>query len=186
MWRILDRRPRPPLQVSELLDRARSVEVADPQVAALATADRRGHPSVRMIRLNGLDESGFVFGSDYDSRKARDLEANPWAALCFYTIAVADEQRHRRIRRSGLAALAAALLLDVAATTALMLGARGPLLTPHGLIGLSALLGMVALLVLARRHLRRSGQGPVPPALHAYVRVAYLWWLLSFASGMAA
>jgi pyridoxamine 5'-phosphate oxidase len=60
---------------------ARQVDTAP---AALATADADGRPSVRMVLLRGADERGFVFHTNYNSRKARELLANPHAALCFH------------------------------------------------------------------------------------------------------
>ena len=56
----------------------------DTTVVALATADANGRPSVRMVLLRGVDERGLVFHTNYKSRKARELEANPFAALCFH------------------------------------------------------------------------------------------------------
>ncbi len=56
----------------------------DATAVALATADSEGRPSVRMVLLKGVDERGFVFYTNYGSRKAAELDANPWAALCFY------------------------------------------------------------------------------------------------------
>jgi len=50
----------------------------------LATADRDGRPSARMVLLKELDERGFVFFTNYDSRKADELTVNPRAALLFY------------------------------------------------------------------------------------------------------
>ena len=50
--------------------------------AALATADPSGQPSVRIVLLRGVDRRGFVFFTNYDSRKGRELAANPNAALC--------------------------------------------------------------------------------------------------------
>jgi pyridoxamine 5'-phosphate oxidase len=50
---------------------------------ALATATPDGRPSVRMVLLKGADERGFTFFTNYDSRKGRELEANPRAALLF-------------------------------------------------------------------------------------------------------
>jgi pyridoxamine 5'-phosphate oxidase len=50
----------------------------------LATAAIDGRPSARMVLLRGHDERGFVFYTNYRSRKARELESNPWAALVFY------------------------------------------------------------------------------------------------------
>jgi pyridoxamine 5'-phosphate oxidase len=51
---------------------------------ALATATPDGAPSARMVLLKGFDERGFVFYTGYESRKGRELEANPRAALLFY------------------------------------------------------------------------------------------------------
>jgi pyridoxamine 5'-phosphate oxidase len=57
-------------------------EGLDPSTMALATADAAGSPSLRMVLLRGVDQDGFVFYTNYRSRKARDLEANPRAAMC--------------------------------------------------------------------------------------------------------
>ncbi len=79
--------------ITEFLDaaeRARAHQV-DTAPAALATADRAGRPSVRMVLLRGVDERGFVFFTNYHSRKGRELDQNPQAALCFHWIAL-DEQ----------------------------------------------------------------------------------------------
>src|SRR5437867_4398831 len=51
---------------------------------AVATADRDGRPSARMVLLEAADARGFTFFSGYDSRKGRELEANPHAALLLY------------------------------------------------------------------------------------------------------
>jgi pyridoxamine 5'-phosphate oxidase len=55
-----------------------------PNAAALATASPEGAPSVRMVLVKHFDERGFVFFSNYDSRKGRELAANPRAAFVFY------------------------------------------------------------------------------------------------------
>ena len=55
-----------------------------PEAMALATATPTGAPSVRMVLLKGFDERGLVFFSHYTSRKGRELEANPRAALLFH------------------------------------------------------------------------------------------------------
>jgi pyridoxamine 5'-phosphate oxidase len=56
----------------------------DVNAATLATADINGKPSVRIILLKGLDERGFIFFTNYDSRKGRELSENPNASLVFY------------------------------------------------------------------------------------------------------
>jgi pyridoxamine 5'-phosphate oxidase len=68
-------------QYLRALERARK-EGVDPAPAALATADPAGQPSVRIVLLRGVDARGFVFFTNYGSRKARELTANPRAALC--------------------------------------------------------------------------------------------------------
>ena len=73
----------PLVQFLRWLDDARGV-VRAPEAMALATADGDGAPSVRMVLLKQADERGFAFFSGYESRKGRDLAANPRAALLFH------------------------------------------------------------------------------------------------------
>jgi pyridoxamine 5'-phosphate oxidase len=56
----------------------------DTTPAALATADASARPSVRIVLLRGVDDRGFVFYTNYHSRKARELTGNPHASMCFY------------------------------------------------------------------------------------------------------
>ena len=63
---------------------ARDSELNDPNAMALATADARGRPSVRMVLLKGHGSDGFVFYTNRGSRKAGDLAANAQAALLFH------------------------------------------------------------------------------------------------------
>jgi pyridoxamine 5'-phosphate oxidase len=55
-----------------------------PEAMTLATADESGLPSARTVLLKGVDERGFLFFTNYESRKGRQLEANPHAALVFH------------------------------------------------------------------------------------------------------
>ena len=71
-------------------ERARSHQV-DTVPATLATADEEGRPSARIVLVRTVDERGFGFFTNYESRKGRELIANPFAALCFHWIAL-DEQ----------------------------------------------------------------------------------------------
>lgn len=59
-------------------------EPMDMNAMTLATADKHGHPSARIVLLKGVDERGFIFYTNYDSRKGRELTENPHAALVFY------------------------------------------------------------------------------------------------------
>lgn len=63
---------------------ARRKGVALPEKLALASVDRRGRPSVRYILLKAADRNGFVFYTNVESRKGRELDANPWASMAFY------------------------------------------------------------------------------------------------------
>jgi len=75
--------PDPLRQFERWFDEARPV-VRVPEAMALATAGTGGAPSVRMVLLKQADEVGFVFYTHDSSRKGRELEANPQAALLFY------------------------------------------------------------------------------------------------------
>ena len=63
---------------------AEKSEPNDPNAVALATADETGQPAVRMVLLKGYDRNGFVFYTNLESDKGRDLSANPKAALLFH------------------------------------------------------------------------------------------------------
>jgi pyridoxamine 5'-phosphate oxidase len=60
------------------------VEPMEINAMTLATSDRAGRTSARVVLLKGVDERGFIFFTNYDSRKGRELEENPNAALVFY------------------------------------------------------------------------------------------------------
>jgi pyridoxamine 5'-phosphate oxidase len=68
-------------------------EGVDTAPAALGTADRTGRPSVRVVLLRHVDGRGFVFYTNYGSRKARDLTENPRAALCQHWPTLAEQIR---------------------------------------------------------------------------------------------
>ncbi len=70
--------------------------IAEPTAMALATATRGGIPSVRIVLLKGLDERGFVFYTNLESRKSAELKENPNAALCFYWM-----ELNRQVRIEG-------------------------------------------------------------------------------------
>jgi pyridoxamine 5'-phosphate oxidase len=74
---------------------AEAVKAELPMVNAmtLATADAQGRPAARIVLLKGADPRGFVFYTNYESRKAQELSANPRAALLFYWIELEREVR---------------------------------------------------------------------------------------------
>jgi pyridoxamine 5'-phosphate oxidase len=70
-----------------LLKRAEDTDraiIPEPTAMALATSSPEGRPSLRMVLLKNVDDSGFVFYTNYESRKGKELLGNPYAALCFH------------------------------------------------------------------------------------------------------
>jgi pyridoxamine 5'-phosphate oxidase len=65
-------------------DDAAARQVPEVNAMALATATPDGRPSVRIVLLRGVDERGFTFFTNYQSRKARELESNPHASIVFF------------------------------------------------------------------------------------------------------
>jgi pyridoxamine 5'-phosphate oxidase len=86
-----------PIELFEAwFEAARSAGVQMPEAVALATASQDGAPSARMVLLKGVDARGFVFFTNYGSRKASEMDANPRASLCFYWAVL-----ERQVRASG-------------------------------------------------------------------------------------
>ena len=80
-----DSAPAEPLSVfHQWFADAGQAEPVDPNAMNLATIGADGRPSSRMVLLKGIDERGFVFYTNRESRKGADLAASPFAALCFY------------------------------------------------------------------------------------------------------
>jgi pyridoxamine 5'-phosphate oxidase len=80
-------------QFNDWLAEARAGAVPLPEAMALATADGSGRPSARMLLLKGADERGFAFFTGYESRKGRELEENPRAAIVVYWNALGRQVR---------------------------------------------------------------------------------------------
>lgn len=86
-----------PVGMFELwFEAARRAGQAEPEAMAVATADAAGRPSVRFVLLREVDAAGFVFYTNGHSRKGREIDANPWAALAFRW-----EQVDRQVRVRG-------------------------------------------------------------------------------------
>jgi pyridoxamine 5'-phosphate oxidase len=77
----------------ESLSRAAAASSVDPTAAALATADASGRPSARIVLVKRVDERGFAFFTNRESRKGRELAENPRAALCFHWPAIGEQVR---------------------------------------------------------------------------------------------
>jgi pyridoxamine 5'-phosphate oxidase len=81
---VHDLDPDPLRQFEHWFAQAREAQLPQPEAMAVATATRDGSPSVRMVLLKAVDPRGFVFFTNYDSRKGIELAVNPRAALLFY------------------------------------------------------------------------------------------------------
>jgi pyridoxamine 5'-phosphate oxidase len=66
------------------MEKAIKNEINDPNALSLATTDKSGKPSVRMVLLKGINEEGFIFYTNLKSKKSLDLKENPQASMCFY------------------------------------------------------------------------------------------------------
>lgn len=89
------------------LDDAVAAGLAEPNAMTLATATADGRPSARIVLLKGVSEAGFTFFTNYQSRKAAELAANPRAALCFLW-----KELERQVRIEGLVHMATAAESD--------------------------------------------------------------------------
>jgi pyridoxamine 5'-phosphate oxidase len=91
--------PDPIDQFRKWFDEALTANLHEPNAVTLATASPDGNPSARVVLLKGYDERGFVFYTNYEGRKARELEANPSCSLAFYW-----GELERQVRIEGHAA----------------------------------------------------------------------------------
>ncbi len=76
---------------------AKDASVPEPNAMTLATATVDGRPSARIVLLKEMDEHGFMFATNYDSRKGKELESNPEAALLFFW-----SELERQVRIEGV------------------------------------------------------------------------------------
>ena len=74
----------PMLQFTRWFEQALKAQVNEPNAMNLATVDARGRPSSRIVLVKQFDERGFTWYTNYGSRKAQELRANPYAALLFF------------------------------------------------------------------------------------------------------
>ena len=91
-----DLNPDPIKQFANWFTTAIETGIRDVNAMSLATAGQDAKPSVRIVLLKSFDEDGFVFFTNYESEKGKQLEANPYAALGFYWI-----ELDRQIRING-------------------------------------------------------------------------------------
>jgi pyridoxamine 5'-phosphate oxidase len=85
--------PDPLQQFQRWFDEARAAGIPLPEACAVATASAGGAPAARMVLLKEADTRGFVFATNYGSRKGRELAENPRASLLFYWHALGRQVR---------------------------------------------------------------------------------------------
>jgi pyridoxamine 5'-phosphate oxidase len=83
-------------QFSEWMQEAIEVELLDPNAMTLATADKNGIPSARIVLLKSIDEKGLVFFTNYESKKGKDLSENPKVSAVFFW-----RELERQVRVAG-------------------------------------------------------------------------------------
>ena len=93
---IADANHDPFRQFDTWFQQAVDAKLPEPNTMTLATVDSRGRPSARIVLIKGVDERGFVFFTNYESRKGRELAGNPYASLLFYWI-----ELERQVRVEG-------------------------------------------------------------------------------------
>lgn len=86
---------------------ARKNNEHEPEAMALATADERGRPSARMVFFRDVSKEGFCFFTNFESRKALQMESNPYASLLFYW-----PKLYRQVRVEGRIKEASAKMSD--------------------------------------------------------------------------
>src|ERR1700761_9656594 len=83
-------------QFEKWFAQAIEAQLPEPNAMTLATVDSRGYPSARIVLIKGVDARGFVFYTNYESRKGREIAANPRASLLFHWI-----ELERQVRIEG-------------------------------------------------------------------------------------
>jgi hypothetical protein len=105
-------------------------------------------------------------------------------ALLFYSIGFLKVRKIKIINTFVLVFYTIGVSLDITATTFMIIGSTKGLFTPHGLLGYSALLGMLTDTILFWRYKIKHGSSePISKSLHLYSQIAYAWWVIAFISG---
>ena len=95
-------------QFEKWFDEALRAEALEPNAMTLSTVDERGKPSARMVLLKGLENNQFIFYTNYQSKKGKELDNNPACALTFFW-----PELERQVRVEGIASRVDAAISDV-------------------------------------------------------------------------
>jgi len=105
-------------------------------------------------------------------------------ALISYSIAIITEQRRRKVINRVLIFLTLGVVLDISATTMMIIVSENSPFTLHGMLGYSSLTLMVIdAILLWRFRMKTSSSELVPKPLHLYSRIAYIWWVAAYITG---
>jgi hypothetical protein len=105
-------------------------------------------------------------------------------ALIFYSIGFSKERKRKLVTGNVLFFYTIGVCLDITATILMIIGSSKGMLTPHGMIGYSSLLGMLTDTILLWRHnMNQGSEKEVNRGLHIYSRIAFSWWIIAYITG---
>lgn len=105
-------------------------------------------------------------------------------ALIFYTIGFTKERKWKHITSNILFFYTIGVTLDITATIFMIIGSSKGMLTLHGMIGYSSLLGMLTdTILLWRFNIKNGPSTPVSKGLHLYSQIAFSWWVIAYITG---
>jgi len=105
-------------------------------------------------------------------------------ALVFYSTGYFRLRRSKLVTKSVLSFYTIGVSLDITATIFMIIGSSKGIITPHGLIGYSSLLGMLTdTFILWRQYLKKGPGEKVSRPVHVYSAIAYIWWVIAFITG---
>jgi hypothetical protein len=105
-------------------------------------------------------------------------------ALIFYSLGFSKENRKKLVTGRVLLFYTIGVCLDITATILMIIGSSKGMITIHGMIGYSSLLGMLIDTVLLWRYNRRQGSDTVVSlSLQIYTRIAFTWWVIAYITG---
>ena len=106
-------------------------------------------------------------------------------ALLSYSLSIITEQRKKLVTPFVLRFLTIGIILDITATTFMIIGSSKSAFTLHGILGYSSLAAMfIDTILIWRFHMSTKPGTVVPTRLHLYSRYAYSWWVIAFMTGL--
>jgi len=106
-------------------------------------------------------------------------------ALLSYSLSIITEQRKKLVTPFVLRFLTIGIILDITATTFMIIGSSNSAFTLHGILGYSSLAAMfIDTILIWRFHMSTKPGAVVPKQLHLYSRYAYSWWVIAFVTGL--